>query len=279
MNRLKLTCPDFTFPLMPHDKALDLIATLGFKGADIGLFERRSHLQPSSEFRRVGRSARNLKRKLDDRGLRATDIFMLLDPDPFVYSVNQPLRSRRRKAREGFLKQLDYADASGCRHVTGLPGLPFGLERPSEAFNRSVDELPWYVEQAKSRRIAFGVEPHFGSVISTPKKALELANRVPGLTYTLDYGHFTMHGHSDAAVQPLVKHASHFHLRGARKNRLQTSFKENSIDFKRVMKAFDKRGYRGWICIEYVWMEAMGCNRCDNISETILFRDFLRSLS
>ncbi len=36
----RLACADFTFPLLPHDKSLDLIAMLGFEGVDIGLFRR-----------------------------------------------------------------------------------------------------------------------------------------------------------------------------------------------------------------------------------------------
>ena len=43
MNR-KICCPDFAFPLMEHDKVLKLIALLGMKGIDIGLFENRSHI-------------------------------------------------------------------------------------------------------------------------------------------------------------------------------------------------------------------------------------------
>ena len=64
----KLACADFTFPLLPHAKALDLIAMLGIKGVDIGLFEDRSHLWPSREFKRLRPSARQLKKKLGDRG-------------------------------------------------------------------------------------------------------------------------------------------------------------------------------------------------------------------
>ena len=45
--KFKLSCADFTFPLLPHDDALDLIAKLGVEGVDIGLFEGRSHIQPS----------------------------------------------------------------------------------------------------------------------------------------------------------------------------------------------------------------------------------------
>ena len=47
--QFKLACADFTFPLLPHDDALDLIAALGFDGVDLGMFEGRSHLQPSRE--------------------------------------------------------------------------------------------------------------------------------------------------------------------------------------------------------------------------------------
>ena len=38
-------------------------------------------------------------------------------------------------------------------------------------------------------------------------------------------------------------------------------------------------GYRGWLGIEYVWIDWEHCNECDNLSETILFRDFFRSLT
>ena len=49
----KFACADFTFPLLPHEDSLQLISMLGFDGADIGLFEERSHLWPSREFENV----------------------------------------------------------------------------------------------------------------------------------------------------------------------------------------------------------------------------------
>src|SRR6185503_11190531 len=68
---LPLACADFTFPLLPHDRSLDLIAALEMDGVDIGLFEGRSHLWPSREFERLPHSARDLRTKLEERGLRA----------------------------------------------------------------------------------------------------------------------------------------------------------------------------------------------------------------
>jgi hypothetical protein len=67
-------------------------------------------------------------------------------------------------------------------------------------------------------------------------------------------------------------------VRGAREGRLQASFDDNAIDYKRVFKIMRQTGYSGWIGIEYVWIDWEHCNECDNLSETIRFRDFFRRM-
>ncbi len=120
---------------------------------------------------------------------------------------------------------------------------------------------------------------HLESVIETPEAALGMSQAAPGLTYTLDYTHFTKAGYSDAEIEPLLPHASHFHVRGARKDRLQAPFSENTIDYERVLKLMKEQKYPGYQALEYVWIEWEDCNECDNLSETILFRDYLRSVA
>ncbi|HLK55310.1 MAG TPA: TIM barrel protein, partial [Chthonomonadaceae bacterium] len=137
----------------------------------------------------------------------------------------------------------------------------------------------WRVEQARNRDLLFGVEAHVGSLVPTPEQAERLVQSVPGLTLTLDYTHFTRAGRPDAAVEPLMRYAGHFHVRGAREGRLQTSFAQNAIDYARVASLMQASGYSGWVGIEYVWIDWEHCNECDNLSETILFRDFFRSLA
>ena len=275
---LKLACADFTFPLLSHENVLQLIAMLEFKGVDIGLFEERSHLLPSREFENVTQSARRLKNRLDTWGLEAADIFLQVGLDFKPYAVNHPEASHREKARDWFIKTLDYAAECECEHVTGLPGAHFETESYEDSFARAVDELNWRVDQAKRYGIVYGVEAHIGSIVPQPEPAEKLLQRVPGLTLTLDYAHFTRIGLPDAAVEPLVKYASHFHVRGASNERLQETFANNTIDFKRILEVADANGYGGWLGVEYVWTEWENCNACDNLSETILFRDFVRSL-
>ncbi len=224
------------------------------------------------------KSAKTLRDKLSDRGLKPADVFLQLDPDFVPYAINHPETNRRQHARDTFVRALDYASALGSPHLTTLPGVYFESdESAANSWRRSQDELAWRVEQAKLHGIAFSVEAHVGSLAPNPGEAERMVRGVPGLSLTLDYTHFTRLGLPDAEIEPLVRYASHFHVRGARKDRLQASFKDNVIDYTRVLAAMRASGYDGYLGIEYVWIDWEHCNESDNLSETILFRDFLRA--
>lgn len=272
---LKFACADFTFPLLPHDKVLDLISMLGVEGVDIGLFQDRSHLQPSTEFIDIKKNARVLSAKLKDRGLKPADIFLQPALDFVSAAPNHPDKKIREKAREFFIQTLEYASECEGKHVSALPGVYFEGESKDDSLKRCCEELAWRSEGAKKYGLVFSVEAHLGSIAPTPEYAMKLVQNTPGLTLTLDYTHFTKQGIPDSEVEPLIKHASHFHARGAAKNKLQTVLKENTIDYTRVVKVMKETNYSGYIGIEYTWNEWEDCNKTDNISETILLRDFI----
>lgn len=272
-----LACADYAFPLLPHGKVFDLIRALEFGAVDIGLFEGRSHIWPSRVLTAPVKTGKELGRQLASRGLRCADIFLQTDTSFVTYAPNNPEVARRRRSRDWFLKTLDYAAACGTKHLTALPGVWFEKENPGTSWSRCCDEMAWRVEQAKERRIVFGVEAHVGSILAKPRDALRLMQRVPGLTLTLDCTHFIRDGLPDSAADPLVPYTSHFHARCARKGRVQSSFKENTIDYARLLRALRRANYRGYVVVEYVWVDWEHCNEVDNVSETILLRDFLRA--
>lgn len=269
----RLACADFAFPLMTHDQSLRLISLLGFRGVDIGLFEGRSHLWPSQQFDQVEQRAQQLKKQASDLGLSIADLFLQMDSDFRPFAINHPEPGPRAKARDWFKCLLDYAAACDCRHVTALPGVHFDTEPYAASFARSVEELAWRTEQALAYNIVFGTEPHVGSIVDNPVAAQQLVDATPGLTLTLDYTHFIRAGLRDEAVEPLLRYAGHFHVRGAAPGRLQVSFARNTIDYPRIAHVLRKLDYRGWIGIEYIWIDWEQCNECDNVSETIQFRD------
>lgn len=272
---LKLACADFAFPLLPHDKVLDLISMLGFEGVDIGLFEDRSHLWPSRMFTDLEKNARELGNKLRSRGLKPADIFLQTALDFVSVAPNHPDKKIRDKSRELFLKTLEFTVACEGKHVSALPGVYFDEESRGDSFKRCCEELAWRCEGAAKNGLVFSVEAHLGSIAPTPEEALNLVQNTPGLTLTLDYTHFTKLGIPDADIEPLIKYASHFHARGAAKDRLQTPVKESSIDYNRIIRVMKEVDYPGYVGIEYTWNEWENCNRTDNLSETILLRDLI----
>jgi sugar phosphate isomerase/epimerase len=162
--------------------------------------------------------------------------------------------------------------------VSALPGVHSTGETKADWLGRCVDEMAWRVELARTHKIIFSIETHIGSIVPTPSEAARLVALTPGLTLILDYTHFTMRGMPDFRIEPLIPHASHFHARASCKGRLQASFKENTIDYARVLRKLKTAGYRGFVGIEYVWIDWSHRNEVDNLSETILLRDFLRSV-
>jgi sugar phosphate isomerase/epimerase len=272
---LSLSCADFSFPLLPHDAALKVIALLGLRGVDLGLFAGRSHLRPDKELRQPAGHGAVLRRRLARAGLVAADVFLQVHDNFTDFAVNHPAAARRKFAREQFLRTLDYAAAAGSAHVTILPGVVFQGESRAASLARAAEELSWRVERAAPLKLTVAVEPHVGSIADTPERALELAARAPGLGLTLDYAHFTRAGVPDKRVEPLAARATHFHARCARPGRLQCGFTENAIDFPRAMKALSRSAFKGWVALEYVWIDWEHCNEVDVLSETIRLRDHL----
>lgn len=275
----KLSCADFAFPLLEPVDALTLVGLLEFEGVDIGLFEGRGRRSPSHELSRPERSGAALSRALRERDLALADVFFAPGANFNDAAVNQPDAGIRRRDRDQFERVIDYTLAAGGRHITVLPGVYWKQESRRASLNRSSDELSWRCAGAAAHGCTLAIEPHIGSIVPSPKEVLTLLEMTPGLTLTLDYGQFIAQGCPNSEVEPLLRSASHQHIRGARRGRLQTSFATNLIDYTRVLEVLGRLGYRGYLCVEYVWTEWERCNETDNLSETIRFRDFLRANS
>jgi len=267
----RFACADYTFPLLEHGKVLDLIRMLDFSGVDIGLFEDRSHLQPSTEFANIKTNAAKLKSALSARSLTPTDLFLQTSLDFEEYAINHPDKDRRTYARGVYSSLLGYASACGCEHVTVLPGVDFG----GDAMDRCVEELAWRVDEAKKAGVVLAVEAHLGSIVPNPPSALRLMQAVPGLTLALDLSHFIKTGLKTEDCLALAPYASHVHVRGARKGEMQTPLSLNEVDHEMLVRELVRINYTGGMCVEYVWQDWEGNNRVDTISEGILLRRLL----
>jgi sugar phosphate isomerase/epimerase len=273
---LKLAVSDYSFPLLDWEQSLRLACEIGMDGVDIGLFAAGSHLRPEKILENPKASGAKVAATLRAHGLQLADVFSIPETSFDRNAVNDPDEGSRRKSADYFHRVLEFTIDCGAKHLTMLPGVHFPQEEKGESLKRAATELEWRAQTAERAGIKFAVEAHLGSIVPTPQEALELLELAPTLTLTLDPSHFVRQGIPDEAVLPLTSRASHVHVRGAREGRLQTSLRENSIEFKRYVQSLGDHGYAGWIALEYTWQEWERCNEVDNLSETILLRNLLR---
>ena len=278
-RQLKLSCADFAFPLLAHEDSLRLIQMLGIEAVDLGLFSRRSHLQPEHIAANPVAAGRALIQPLHDLRLQLSDVFVQLGPEPGQNAVNEPSAQVRRADRERFRQCIDFAVAAGCRHMTGLPGVPLEGQPREDSLSLAIEETAFRMAACNEAEVQYSIEAHVGSLCPTPAATLEFLRRLPGLTLTLDYGHFIYQNQNPADADALLPHAAHFHARAAMPGRLQTRLAKNQIDFAPLVWQVLARPSVPWICIEYVWVDWEGCNEVDNVSETILMRRHLKRIA
>ncbi len=277
MNSIPLSCADFTFPLLKHEDSCRLISMLGVQGVDIGFFSGRSHLRPEDVQGRESEEGARLKARLGDLGLAASDVFLQTGVTHDQRAANHPEKSEREAGFEMFRRAVDFALAAGSKHLSGLPGVSFEGIADGDSLKLAAEESSRRAALAAEADLGYSVEPHVGSIVPTPQKALEFVKLAGNVTLALDYGHFIYAGFSNEEIHPLLAHAGHFHARGAAPGRLQAPVSENVIDFATVNERLASRDYGGWICLEYVWIDWEGCNCCDNVSETLLLKPLFQN--
>jgi sugar phosphate isomerase/epimerase len=267
---IRFSCSDYTFPKLPRAKRFALLQLLGFKYVDIGLFERSPDLRPSQLLASPRAFTKKLQSDLKQSGLQASDVFLQTGEDPAVSAANDSSLTVRSRNRKTFLRALDLCASLGCTHLTGLPGVWHKGTRKADDLALAVEEACWRQCVAADAGVSYAIEAHVGSICVDVASTRTLLDCVPGLTLTLDYGHFVSAGIDSRAIHSLVPFASHIHARGGAHNRPQAPVRENAIDFAGMIKHLQKQRYKGFIAIEYVWVDWMECDRTDNVSETLL---------
>jgi len=122
------------------------------------------------------KSTRALKKKLDDRGLKLADMFLIAATDFAARAPNHPDAGVRRQARNQFERLLEYTVRCGGRHISALPGIHWKSESRASSVARSAEELAWRVACAKTAGVTFAVECHLGSSPKNPGRRQNLSS-------------------------------------------------------------------------------------------------------
>jgi sugar phosphate isomerase/epimerase len=276
---LEFSCADYTFPLMERSAALRLIKLLGVNYVDIGLFARSDHFSPAELLASQKQYTAQIKHELDAAELLVSDVFLQIGVSPSESAVNDPSGTVRDANHETFTRTLEFCVALGCDHLTGLPGVFHAEALREREWALATEEAARRVEECAAAGVHYAIEPHVDSICPDVASARAFLDAATGLTLALDYGHFVAAGEPSEKVHSLLPSASHIHVRGGADGRLQTSVDENTIDFPGMLAGLHRFDYKGFLALEYVWVDWKGCNRVDNISETLLLRRALEAAS
>jgi len=274
---MKLSCSDYSFPLLPHDDACELIRMLGFDAVDVGLWGAHSHLRPGELERDVAGWAERLDERIHGRGLAIADVFLIPQADYAAMAVNNPSADERARGRERFEQIARLAAQLRVPGISLVPGMEFDGVPHDVSLELAAEELTARVAIGREAGVRVSIEPHIGSVSATPADLLRLLELAPGLEVTLDLSHFVMQGFAVEELDAVLPRVRHVHARAARAERLQVGMKENAIDFERLIDVLQGAGYDDYVSCEYLWIDQGRCDECDTLSETILMRDRLRA--
>jgi sugar phosphate isomerase/epimerase len=274
---MKLSLGNGAFPLLSLPQAISIAALLEFDGFDLVLMGNGPHTRPEDIATEMDRWCATTRGWLDDHGLAAADVFCIPWTNFTTMAPNHPDAAERRRSRDLFRQMLDLAQGIGAPGVTMLPGVNWPEESADVSLKRAAAELQDRATEAAGRGLGFSVEPHVGSLCTTPADVLGLLAAAPDLRLTLDYTHFVSQGIAEADIEALAPAARYVQARGVAPGELQAPMKRTSMDFERMIDVLAATGYDGWVNVEYVWVAWNHLDEVDIVSETVLLRDRLRA--
>ncbi len=275
---MKLSCTDFTFHILPHEQALELIAGLEISHCDLLFFPGCRHVQAEEVLANPAATAAKIRGRVDAAGLEVADTLGLFGGYRDL-SPNDPDANVRARSREAFENLLEFAAGVAAHGVTVVPGMTWPDETRESSLARAGDEMGWRAERASEAGLRLSFEPHVESITESVADTQELCRLAPGLTVALDYSHLVYHGIPQSEIEPLHEVAGHFHGRQGGPGVLQANARTGSIDFGRVVKLMVDQEFDGFFCLEYCCDGYNEMDRVDTLTETIRLRDLFTRVS
>ncbi len=266
---IEFACHTWGFNDQSLATALGTVARLGFRCVDLG---SGPHLDVVAATEEPDKTAESFLALLETFNLRVSDLYIML---PRISVADD---ERRQHEVESFERLLPFAAKLGTPGITVSPGL-HKQGSPDEVVPRVAAVLTQFVEMAGERGIDLSFEPHLDSVTQTPDHALDLLNRVDGLTLTLDWAHLVKQSIKPDDALQLLSHVRHVQVRQAAPLRLQTPFEQGVLDLDRVMTLLMSTGYNGVIAVEsLLTLGWHGAAAVDPVAEAVQMRNALRDL-
>jgi len=228
---------------------------MGFKFVNIGAFSEDFPVSPAAILKDPVKTGREIKTVCSRYDVTPVEFFIcsVVTEDGTRVQPNDPDEKRRRIMLEAFRKVCECAVEAGLSHVMGVPGEIIANNSSDHGLGISLDTLPKMLEIARDTGIGFTVEPHTGSILTSPEAIHSMVEKIPGLTLSLDYSHYIGMGFKPADMVSLNAHAAHIHAKPARNGVPKCPFYEGEDYYEEVLKDLLERSWDGIIAVECMY--------------------------
>lgn len=232
---------------VPAEDSIPMLAGLGFDSIELTIVPGwRDELDLLTPSRR-----RRIKELLAEHGLALPALAAhrsLIATDPAVHAENW----RRLQGAIDLAVELA-SDEQPPVIDTTVGGKPSEWDQIRDLMLERVGRLCDY---GAERGVAIAVEPHVSSALDTPDKVLWVIRTLgrENLKITFDISHFNVQGIPiEESVEKLVPVTAFTHIKDERGSAPDHEFLipgEGEFDYVRYLKAMDRAGYTGDICVE-----------------------------
>jgi hexulose-6-phosphate isomerase len=237
---------------MPFAEKFARTRDAGFSGVELRLGEEVAMDTPSAELERIGAAARAAGIEIASLWVSAP-----LSPNP----LNSPDAKLRARGVEVLRRAVDIARQVGCGALLIVPGrlgsgakLQVGYE---DTWQRVSDELRKVVPYAEQHRVLLTPENVWNKFLVSPLEMRAFVDQFhnPWLQTHFDIGNVMQFGYPQDWILTLGTRIRRIHAKDyklssrAEQGRFVDLF-EGDVDWKEVMAALVKIGYRGFISPE-----------------------------
>lgn len=251
---LKLSCSSLAFSDLAWQKALEEIKKLGFRYADLAMFEGWCHVSPSmlSEPERHGRMIAEVCKKL---GIVPIAIHANFNPNqaPKFPGLTTPDAAARAKILDQFERVAVCARTAGVPLVNVQPGAFVEKTPRKECLDRAAELLAKMVKIAGNRGLVLTFENHAGSIAQEPADALALLEAAPGLRLDYDPSHVVACSIPVERTIPLMKYVAHVGIRNAKAGSYNEPIREEKLSYalEPFLDAFRAAKVNAFVSVEY----------------------------
>lgn len=251
---LKVSCSSLAFSDMSWDKALGEIKKLGFRYADLAMFEGWTHISPS-ELTDPEKHAGKIR---DVCGrLKIEPIALHANFNPGKAKDFPGLTTDDVEARKTILDHFDRVLLCAARAEIPLVNLQPGKFIKDTArqtcLDRAIELLKEMHNRARREGVELSFENHTGSIGEQVRDTLDILQAVQGLKLDYDFSHVVASSIEVEETIPLLKHVGHIGIRNAKPGSFNEPIEGDKLNYSldAFLKLMRKAEVDAYVSIEY----------------------------